>query len=119
MTICATTDLLQAKADINAIDEWDRIPLHDAAKKANSKTIKVLIEAGADLNAKNAKRQTPLHRTALSIRWVESMHLLLDARASARIEDWNGQTPFDLIKGDTAWIQEYATYKHLKAASGE
>jgi hypothetical protein len=73
----------------------------------------------ADKNAKNAKRQTPLHRTALSIRWVESMHLLLDARASARIEDWNGQTPFDLIKGDTAWIQEYATYKRLKAASGE
>ena len=73
----------------------------------------------ADKNAKNAKRQTPLHRTALSIRWVESMHLLLDARASARIEDWNGQTPFDLIMGDTAWIQEYATYKRLKAASGE
>ena len=47
------------------------------------------------------------------------MHLLLDARTSARIEDWNGQTPFDLIKGDTAWIQEYATYKRLKAASGE
>ena len=40
--------------------KWDRTPLHGAAKTGRSVIVKLLIEAGADLNPKDFENKTPL-----------------------------------------------------------
>jgi ankyrin repeat protein len=39
----------------------DQTPLHAAAEKGNTKAVKALIKNGADVNAKDHDRWTPLH----------------------------------------------------------
>uniref|UniRef100_A0AAU7YJP5 Ankyrin repeat domain-containing protein n=1 Tax=Wolbachia endosymbiont of Oeneis ivallda TaxID=3171168 RepID=A0AAU7YJP5_9RICK len=56
--------LINAEADVNAVDKNGAAPLHIAAVKDNAETIKVLIEAGADVNKVENSGKTPLHYVA-------------------------------------------------------
>ena len=115
--------LIDLGADVNAQTKRYQFtsgkiaPIHRSLDRPEN--LRVLIAAGADINIMNAGGDTPLHWATFNIKRVESLNILLDAGAVATVKNKDGQTPFDLIKGDTAWIQEYATYKRLKAASGE
>jgi ankyrin repeat protein len=54
----------------------------------------MLIDAGADLNAENSAKQTPLHRAAIDNR-PELAKALIDAGADKGAKDDNDFTPWD------------------------
>ena len=53
-------DLIRAGAHISARDEYERTPLHIAAKYNNLVAAEILIKAGAKLMDKDSKGKTPL-----------------------------------------------------------
>lgn len=52
--------LIDAGADVNALDERKRTPLYDATMRANLKIIRLLLEHGANMDARDADGATPL-----------------------------------------------------------
>lgn len=53
--------LLEHGADINAKAGWqDNTPLHEAARNTNVVMVRFLLDAGADVNARNRAGRTPL-----------------------------------------------------------
>ena len=71
------------------------MPLHSAAASRRDEVARMLIEAKADVNAKQQDGYTPLHEAAQNGD-VELVDLLLDrgARLDAKLDD--GRTPADL-----------------------
>jgi ankyrin repeat protein len=51
--------LLKNKADVNLAFKNGNTPLHFAVASGNLKIVKLLVEKGANKNAKNNKGQTP------------------------------------------------------------
>ena len=87
---------LSEGADPNARDTllWEKTPLHYAA--IHSKTpevVKALLDAGADLNARDENRRTPLHLAAGFNKTPEVVKVLLDADANPKARDKNRWTP--------------------------
>ena len=74
-------------------DNEGRTPLHLAALKGDSETVKVLISAGADIHALNEEGATPLHLAAESGH-SEVVRILIEAGAdgSARVSNYSGVT---------------------------
>ena len=70
-----------------------------AAFERRLETVKALIEAGADVNAKNEEGKTPLHRAVF---WenLETVEALLKAGAKVKARDEGGWTPLDLTNND-------------------
>ena len=103
--------LLDAGADPNSAQNhrWSR-PLHYAAdgyivsKLWNEKNqvamIRLLLEAGAEINAQDKNGATPLHR-AVRTRCVAAVKCLLDAGADTTIKNKPGSTPFHLAVQNT------------------
>ena len=52
--------LLDAGADINAKDQSERTPLHDAVSSGSVPLVKLLLDRGARVNARDCRYQTPL-----------------------------------------------------------
>lgn len=73
-------------------------PLHSAvatdAGDIDRDIVRLLLDAGADPNAKSGAGGTPLH-TAAFIGDVEVVRLLLDRGADPRVTDKKGRTPLD------------------------
>lgn len=103
--------LLGAGADPNAAANHRRSgPLHYAADgyvngpawdaKRQARTIGVLLEAGADLNAQDKNGAAPLHR-AVRTRSAAAVRCLLEAGADAMLKNKPGSTPFHLAVQDT------------------
>ena len=72
-------------------------PLHMAASANQKQVAELLLEAGADINAKAADyfEGTPLHWAAAAAANVEMVKLLVEAGANVNAEDMNGATPLD------------------------
>lgn len=66
--------------------------LHDAAEAGDVSAVRLLLEAGMDPEARNAKASTPLHIAALHGR-DEVAEVLLSAGASASAANEDGMTP--------------------------
>jgi hypothetical protein len=56
--------LIEAGADLQAVDGSGESPLHHAARCGRDEMCALLIEAGADANASDAELETPLHAAA-------------------------------------------------------
>ena len=70
-------------------------PLHFAAKEGIKEIIKLLISAGADVNAKDNKWMvTPLH----GVWWDEVAEILISKGADVNAADTDGKTPIDHAK---------------------
>jgi ankyrin repeat protein len=52
--------LLDAGADVNALTDRKSTPLHDAARLRNVKMARLLLEHGANPDARDKDNQTPL-----------------------------------------------------------
>lgn len=87
-------ELILAGFDVNTKDfYWGTIPLHHAVcANANIEIVKFLLDNGAEVNAQNKYKSTPLHWAAsFSNKYI--VKLLLDNGATIDIKDNNGHTP--------------------------
>ena len=100
--------LLVAGAEVNATGKLRHArPLHYAADggperdaKRQVAMIRLLLEAGADIQAQDKNGATPLHR-AVRTRCAEAVKCLLDAGADATIRNKPGSTAFHLAVQNT------------------
>jgi len=70
--------------------------LHLAAGFGSTKTVKILLEADADISARDVNERTPLHYAAHNR--VDVVKMLLDNGADVRAVDRQQQTALDLAK---------------------
>jgi cytohesin len=70
-------------------------PLHVAARTGNPEIAKLLLDAGANLQARDEEGQTPLHRASLGFRTRHSevVELLLARTRVVDVRDNRGRTP--------------------------
>ena len=68
-------------------------PLHLASKLGHVKTVRILIEHGADVAAQNKDRDTPLHLASQEGQ-VEVAHVLMERGADTAAQNKDGKTPF-------------------------
>jgi hypothetical protein len=92
--------LLEAGADVNAIDAKGLTSLHLASSAhSNANIINALIMAGADVDARDMNGQTPLHRAAQNPYGKKGILALVEAGADGSLrEDYWDMTPFDYAK---------------------
>jgi hypothetical protein len=97
--------LSRPKADINVNEKCDGLtPLHKAARSGHSEIVKLLLDHGADVNAKTdygysaINGRTPLHESIAfgpyNMRKREICALLLKHGADVNAQDQNKETPF-------------------------
>jgi len=91
--------LLQDKStNINATDIYGWIPLHDAVAGGHTKIVKLLLAAGAHINAQDIEEAyTPLHEAA-RMNHKDIVQVLLAAGADATIRDAGNQTALDIAQ---------------------
>lgn len=88
-------ELMQAGADINALDKYGWTPLHDAVFKKRIRITKLLIKQGAHINSQDFEEQwTPLHEAAFN-GYTRLAEILLEAGADSTIKDLFGDTPLE------------------------
>ena len=81
--------------DANAVDEHFNTPLHTAVIANAGANIEVLVNAGANINAQNSKKQTPLHLAIQSDNF-EIFQILLSLGAKVNATDEDGELPLHL-----------------------
>jgi ankyrin repeat protein len=88
---------------VQGIDEGGSTPLHHAAGYGPLANLELLITKGADVNAKNRRRSTPLH---WAIHDEAKVHLLLSKGAEVNAKQAQGRTPIFLaaMLGDGVYI---------------
>lgn len=95
----AVRSLLEGGAHANAVARSEEIgpvqPLHSAAAARQLECAGLLVEHGADVNARQTAGFTPLHAAAANGD-VELARLLLAAGADSTARKDDGQTPADL-----------------------
>ena len=112
---------LDKDVPVNVIDSWGDSPLLNAAN-TNDEAVKLLVDAGADVNVKkNPQMKTPLHNAAQYGR-VEMVKMLLAKGADVNARDSEGEDVFSFqfvrywirmtplpvkLKLNTGWIWEY------------
>jgi ankyrin repeat protein len=85
--------LLQAHPErVNDRSELGDTPLHCAAYQKQDKAVKLLLDAGADLDARGDHGRTPLHCAAVAGA-VETARLLIQRGADLEAVDERDQTP--------------------------
>ncbi len=83
--------IAEGDSDVNARDAQGSTPLHMAAVMGSAEVARLLITAGANLEARNDVG-TPLH-VAVSYGQMEVVRLLIEAGASVNAQDQTGRTP--------------------------
>ena len=98
--LSAIKDALGDSADLNALDSQSGItPLGWAALNGQAEAAKLLIEKGADVNARNRDGTTSLHSAAFLGR-IGTVKLLLENGADTTLRSNDGSTPTDVARLD-------------------
>ena len=83
--------LLEAGADVNAVNEADFTALHGAAFRGLNEILQILVENGADINARDFRGRTPFRLAEGSKQsfafqiWPETAELLRELGADTRL----------------------------------
>ena len=117
--------LIESGANLSIVSSEGKFSLlHSAVLSHNPATVKVLIDAGLNLNARNAHEQTPLHLAAYSDYGQQIFHHILDtdekvdwtalrkqqseiiemltaAGADTTLRDKDGRTPQDILQKES------------------
>lgn len=106
--------MLAKGADLNGADDWGYTPLHMAAKYGHASTMRKLIAAKANPNARASNDGfTPLHLAVID-RHEEAIAVLIAAKADLEVRDDHGRTP--LHWGPSAYTPQP---KHIYRRMGE
>ncbi len=81
----------------NQCDETGETPLMLAARKGRVEALQLLIEAGADLDARNEAGQTALFLAVMK-EHTEAVRVLIEAGADINAMTPEGETPLDAAK---------------------
>jgi len=96
----AVEGLLNAKADVNAKDDYGNTPLHLTVGQKSKEILELLLARTADVNARDKTGNTPLHR-AVDRRDKQAVELLLAKGADLTAKNDLNQTPLDLARPPT------------------
>ena len=90
------SDLIVLGANLDWQDEkWGWTPLHWAARAGKIEIVRMLIDAGANVNVQTNGGSTPLHE-AVRYGSVEIVRMLIDAGADVNLQDEDGKLPYEL-----------------------
>ena len=92
-------ELLEKGADPNiaANNQFKVSPIHSACATSNLEMAALLIQNGADVNAKQMQDVTPIHSAAHNGQ-TELVQLLFDNKADINAKMENGQTPLSMAE---------------------
>ena len=93
----AVEDYIAIGKDVNEVDENSRAPLHFAAGSGNLEIARLLLDANANVDCKDAKMNTPLHY-ATGYGHVDMTRLLVENGSVVSLQNANGKKPADLAK---------------------
>ena len=94
-----TTRLTDHPLLVFATDEDGATPLHWAAQEGHTDIGRILLNAGADVDAKKEDGYTPLH-IAAQLGKLNIVEALLKAGADPTVTDSNGKTPRDVAEDE-------------------
>lgn len=77
-------------------DRYNYAPIHIAAEKGFINTVRLLLEAGADVFAKNEEERTPLHLAAMKGKTSVVRLIIKHDRTTINDEDEDSNTPLHL-----------------------
>ena len=89
---------------VRSADERERTALHHAVRGGSASTVRILLEAGAEINAQQHGGQTALHAAALRGQ-TEIVRLLLDNGADVELRESYGRTPLLLVARETGSVE--------------
>jgi len=98
--------LLKKEAEIDAIDFVGRTPIFYSVRKGNIDDVRILIQAGANLNLADKYGHTPIHVAAIksglknkksSKKYISIFQLLKENGADLTLKDYKGRTPIDCL----------------------
>lgn len=93
--------LIKHGADVNQVSGVGGMtPLHMSARRGTTWIAEALLDAGADIEAKDKDGETPLRR-AVNCRQERMVRLLLSRGANPRSPDKNGRTPIDAARSES------------------
>jgi hypothetical protein len=93
-----TKAAIKKGADVNSRHINQNTALHAASVQSKYDIMKLLVESGADVNAKNQDGLTPLMMVAFETGDAKAAVLLLDSKARVNEKDRSGVTALDLAK---------------------
>lgn len=79
--------MIESGAKIDTLDKKKQTALHHALRHSRFNTAKILIECGADINARGEYGKTPLNIISTSDDNIEMVELLLNNDADPNIQD--------------------------------
>ena len=77
--------------------QFQKTPLHDAAHKNNTQAAKILLEQGAEIEARDVDNRTPIHYV-LENQNRDVVRILLEKDAEIKARDLDNKTPLDLAR---------------------
>jgi len=92
--------LIEHGADVNQVTGVGGMtPLHMSARRGTTRIAEALLDAGADIEAKDKDGETPLRR-AVNCGQERTVRLLLSRGANPQSTDKNGRTPLDAARSE-------------------
>ena len=111
----AVARLSERPEDLNIPDNAGNTPLQIASLEGCAPIVKILLEAGCDIETKNIDKDTPLI-DAVENGHLDVIKLLLEAGANPRTLNAEGDEPYELVPTD---IDEYEEIRRVLSNAKE